>query len=202
MNEEQPLLPQEEKPKVRDDLALSIPMTVLILNIGDVGTLILSILSGMSIMFCACNYSWLSGYEFLGYFSDIAPSISLFFCYISSISGMFILTYCIFSFIVSSNRVPKVLFIASTIFAIITVALSLSMVKVNEVFCAMNRRRPEWWLHLDTMPIPASWKRNVFNPYKAKDIVRCIFFCFETLLFIFGSQYLHPDLLRAFGYAL
>ena len=197
--DQEPLLPQEEKPVLRDDLSITIPMTHIILNIESVGSLLLSIISGISIMFCACNYSWLDEYEFLGYFSKLSPSISIMFCYTTTIAGILVSTYCLFSFVVSSNRVPKVLFIASTLISIITIALSLSMVKVAEVLCAMNNRRPEWWRHLDTNPISASWKKDVFTPYMVKDIIRCVFLVLETLFFIFASQFLHPDLLHAFG---
>lgn len=192
-----PLLP--EKHQKRDDLLISLPMAKIILMLRDIGTIILSILSGFSIMFCICSYGWLSDFEFFNYYSDLAPNYSIAFCYLLTVCCIIVFTYLLFGIIIDANNIPKVMLIISGILSLITLILSLMMVKTSEIICAMNRRRPQWWLKPNNDGVPESWEKKVFLPYKIEDIFRCCLLCIETFLFIFGAQFISSDLAIAFS---
>ena len=181
----------------RDSLQISIPMGYIIIGLGFICDFVNCLLSGFSLFFVFCSYAVLDKYEYLNYYSETAPTISKMYVYISLAICIIEFTYVVFAWIVLPALSQKILFSCSFVCSIIVLALSLGMVEVDEVLCAMNRRTPQWWLDEENT-VYDSWNSTVFVPHKTKDIFRAIFILIQAITYVFGFQFSLDDFLTGF----
>lgn len=177
----------------RDDLMISLPIAYIIMALGVVGTLIQSLFAGFSIFMCACNYSWASGVTFLRYYSPISPRVGFAYCYICLLSSIIDGIYTLYAFLMIHKRYAQIMFLITLILSVITLFLSFLMLSMDQVFYAMEMRDPNWYEQTGNYPWYNNWFSTYLTPYKVEDIVRCILFSVQAILFVFAHQFSTQD---------
>ena len=183
----------------RDGLLLSIPMGWTIITLGYIGAFLQPLMAGFSLMLVYVSYLLKDGKEFLGYYSEIAPTISkifIFGCYFSIVVNS---TYSLFSFIVIQYYVINSLYTATALIGIICLYLSLDIYPFEQILCSMNRREPLWWESITQDSIYTDWLNNYFNPYMTESLIRSLLFIFMALLFVFTFQHSSNGFIKGFS---
>ena len=186
------VLVQQSKLK-RDDLMISLPVAYMIIALGIVGTLVQSLFAGFSIFMCACNYSWASGVTFLRYYSPISPKVGFAYCYICLLSCLVNGVYTLYSFLMIHKRYAQVMFLITLILSVVTLFLSFMMLSMDQGFFAMEGRIPDWYENPTSYIWYNNWSSSRFTPYKIEDIIRCILFSVQAILFVFAHQFSTQD---------
>ena len=171
----------------RDPLKISIPMGYAVVVSGYIGLYLHPIFSGFSLFMLIINYAMLPGYTFMSYFGHAAPAITFAYIYICVFCCVICSTYCTFTWIVIKNRIVSIILTISTALSIVTLILSIACVKVSQTFWAMTNRNSNWFLDPNFDP-NGSWRSSTFTPFQIKDIIRCIIFFVQSILYVIGHQ--------------
>lgn len=139
----------------------------------------------------------MSKYRFMSYYSKISPSINFINIYVSVIICIIDTTFMAFGWILIKSRFVNITFTICVGIGIITLILSLTNTKASQIFYGMTQRQPDWFID-PNFDRNNYWKKKVFIPFQAKEIVRCILYIFQALLFIVGHQFGNRTLIKEF----
>jgi hypothetical protein len=200
MAETQSLLSPDEPtplPKVhRDDLMISLPMAYIIMASGFIASLLEPIFAGISFFFVLVQYAILPKYFFLSYYSYLGTSLSFGYCYVFIFSAVINTSYTMWAWITIPKRYAQVMYTCSLVLAIITLILSLAMMRLDQMFGVMAHRNRDWFLTASTASL-ADWDNRVFASYRVTDIFRCVFLLIQAIQFGFAYHFSQNDLAAA-----
>lgn len=189
-----PLSPRSYR---RDPLKISLGMGYTIIFSGYIGLFVQAFFGGFSLFIIICDYGMLSKYQFMSYYSKIAPLINIIYIYVSVISCVVNTTFMVFGWILVKHRFVNIVLTVCVGLSIITLILSFSNIKITQIFYAMTQRQPDWFVD-PNFDRNNNWRKKAFIPFQAKEIVRCILYIFQALLFIFGHQFANITFLKQF----
>jgi hypothetical protein len=177
----------------RDDLMISLSMARIIMALGFLGALVQPIFAGISFFFVLVQYLMLPKFYFVSYYSYIGPSLSFGYCYVCIFGGVVNTLYTMWAWIIISKRYAQVMYTVSAVLSIVTVVLSVSLMKTEQMFSSMGYRNRDWYLTESATAI-ADWEDRVFGPYQVTDIFRCLTLLGQAIAFAFAHHVSYNDL--------
>lgn len=185
------------QPIRRDPLKISLLMGKIIIILGNIGVFVQAAFAGFSLFIIICDYALLSDYQFMSYYSKISPSINFLNIYISVISCIINTTYTTFCWILVPRLYLNIILTVCIAVSIVTLILSLTNIKISQIFYAMTQRQSDWFKDPD-FDHSGNWRRKAFIPFQAKEIIRCILYFIQALLYIYGHQFTNYTLIKQF----
>lgn len=190
-------VPLNPKSYRRDPLKISLYMGYTIIFLGYIGLFIQAFFGGFALFIIIADYMMMPRYIFMSYYSKISPSINFLNIYISVISCIINTTFMAFGWILVKLRFVNIILSICVGLSIITLILSFTNTKASQMFYAMTQRQPDWYVDPD-FDRNNYWRKKVFIPFQAKEIVRCILYIFQALLFIVGHQFANHTFIKQF----
>jgi hypothetical protein len=184
-------------PKRRDDLMISLTMARIIMVLGFLGSLLQPIFAGVSLFFVLAQYAMLPKFYFLAYYAFIGSSLSFGYYYVCLFSGIINAVYTMWAWLAINKRYAQILYSVSLGLSLITLILSIVLMKSDQMFASMANRNRDWFLTSSPTAL-ADWESRVFSSYQVTDLFRSILFLIQAVSFAFAHYSSHND----FGVAM
>jgi hypothetical protein len=182
----------------RDELLISKQMAWAIIILGVLGSILQPIFAGVCLFVVVCNYGVLPNLDFVSYYRYIAPSMSFGHIYVGVFSGIINGLYALWAWVFLKELGIRVVYTIALAAAVITFAFSLNVHAMDQAFYAMGNRDPTWYRAADSAAL-RRWRDAEFSAYKAKDVVRCIFFIIQALTFTLAYRHSSNTLAERMG---